>query len=953
MRSAFHLRLPSLLPVLLLLLLSSSLSYRPRGALAAQFDVGVILDRKTWIGKISRTCMIMAVEDFYKANPDYTTRLSLHWRDTDNSSISAASAALDLLKNVRVQALIGPQTSTQAKFVAKLGDKAQVPIISFSATSPTTSSSQNPYFIRTAWNDSSQAQAIASLVEAFGWREVVPVYEDSEYGASIVPHLIDALQEVGANVPNRSMVPLSATTDRRLVLAELQKLNQSRTRVFVVHMSYSLAFRLFSTAQEAGMMGEGYVWITTYGLTDLVDLQGPAAARIMRGALGIRPYVRNTTKLQGFKARWRRRYHQESVNDNVTEPTVYGLWAYDTVWSLAMAAEAVRASSSSPFTWSNVTNSSTDLGRLGSSPTGPTLRELILNTTLVDGMSGRFEMVEDGQVLQSRTFEILNVADDGWRRVGFWTPTHGASRHMNKATALRVVEWPGGGTKPPKGWEWPTAGNKLIVGVPVKPGFPQFVTANNSIPDGYCIKVFEAVLSQLPYHVPIQYEIYKDNHGESNGTYDDLVYQVFLQKYDAVVGDVTIRANRSLYVDFTLPFTVSGVSMVVPIRDERRKDAWTFMNPLTPNLWFASGAAFVFTGLVVWFLEHRINVNFNPGRASNQIGTVFYFSFSTLVFAHQEKVLSNLARVVVVIWLFVVLILQSSYTASLTSMLTVQQLQPTVSDVDQLVRDGSKVGYLKDSFMPGLLKRLKFNESQLIAYESPQEYHDALLNGSVAAIVDEIPYLKVFLSKYCDKFTMVGTIDKTSGLGFAFPKGSPLVPDVSRAILNVTETNKTKDLENMLYGNTSCPDKDPDMTSSRLTFNSFWGLFLISGATSFSALILHLVFFLYEHRHGLQDGRWRSILGWLATLAKLYSQTDSCADAPEKAKPQDGTATGDIPSSPYLDSGWQTPSSISNHANGYLGSEDDTGTPPEEETPGREISEQTQGSPSFAEMLRR
>ncbi|WOK94367.1 glutamate receptor 2.8-like [Canna indica] len=422
-----------------------------------------------------------------------------------------------------------------------------------------------------------------------------------------------------------------------------------------------------------------------------------------------------------------------------------------------------------------------------------------------------------------------------------------------------------------------------------------------------------------------------------------------MQEYDAVVGDVTIIANRSLYVDFTLPFTESGVSMIVPIKDKLRKDAWAFMKPLTPNLWFSSGAFFIFTGVVVWFLEHGINDEFNVGGPMHQIGTVFYFSFSTLVFAHREKILSNLARIVVVIWVFVVLILQSSYIASLTSMLTVQQLQPTVSNIDQLIRDGSYVGYLKDSFMPGLLKRLNFNESKIIAYESPEEYHSALINGTVAAIVDEIPYLKVFLSKYCDKkFTMVGPIYKTSGFGFAFPKGSPFVPDVSKAVLKVTENNM-EDLEKSLYESPSCFDKDTneiDTTSSRLTFNSFWGLFLISGATSLAALILHLVFFHRQPSHTTRDGKYGSVLQWLAMLANLYNQKDSSPHSSEEPKPLEEIFCRDILALPY------TGPSISNHEHESIGSGDDTGIPQgEEETPGRDVFQQMQGSSSFAQML--
>jgi glutamate receptor, ionotropic, plant len=239
----------------------------------------------------------------------------------------------------------------------------------------------------------------------------------------------------------------------------------------------------------------------------------------------------------------------------------------------------------------------------------------------------------------------------------------------------------------------------------------------------------------------------------------------FWQEYDAVVGDITILANRSLYVDFTLPYTESGVRMLVPVRDQRQKTAWTFLKPLAADLWFATGAFFVLTGFVVWFIEHRTNQEFR-GPPASQIGSVFYFSFSTLVFVHRERVVNNLSRIAVVVWLFVVLILQQSYTASLSSILTVEQLQPTVTNLDEVIRKGANVGYLNGSFLPGLLKRLRIDESKLIAFDSPVEYNDALASGRVAVIVDEIPYLKVFLSKYCHNYTMVGPTYKFDGFGY-------------------------------------------------------------------------------------------------------------------------------------------------------------------------------------------
>ena len=99
-----------------------------------------------------------------------------------------------------------------------------------------------------------------------------------------------------------------------------------------------------------------------------------------------------------------------------------------------------------------------------------------------------------------------------------------------------------------------------------------------------------------------------------------------------MVGDTTIRANRSLYSGFTMPYTESGVVMVVPIQDKRTRSAWVFLKPLTWDLWMTTLCFFFFIGFVIWVLEHRINDNFR-GSPPCQVGTGFWFSFSAIVFS--------------------------------------------------------------------------------------------------------------------------------------------------------------------------------------------------------------------------------------------------------------------------------------------------------------------------------
>nr|DAD45631.1 TPA_asm: hypothetical protein HUJ06_003861 [Nelumbo nucifera] len=855
------------------------------------FKMGVVLNSDKWVGKMALSCIFMAVSDFYATHSFYRTRLVLHTRDPNNDIVGAASVTLDLLKNTQVQAIIGPETSSQANFVVDLGNKTQVPIVSFSATSPSLSSIKTPYFVRACLNDSTQAKAIAAIVQAFGWREAVPVYEDSDFGNGIIPYLTDALQEIDTRVPYRSVIPPLASDDQ--ILQELYKLQTMQTRVFIVHMSASLGSRLFLKAKEAQMMTAGYVWIITDGLTNLLTSMDPSIINSMQGVLGVKPYVPKSKELESFKIRWRRKFQQDNPNTQRADLDIYGLLAYDSVWALAMAAENVGGANLS-YQQVQSTDNSTDLSTLGISKIGPKLLQTILKTGF-RGLSGEFRLV-DGQ-LQSSSFQIVNVIGTGWREVGVWTPTNGILKNMSATSSqvystsknnLQTVIWPGDPTFVPKGWVIPTSGKKLRIGVPVKDGFSQFVNVshntdtNETIVTGYCIDVFKAVMEELPYAVPYEFIPFQKANGASAGNYNDLIYQVFLQNYDAVVGDTTIIANRSLYVDFTLPYTESGVSMIVPIKKDDRKNAWIFLKPLNRDLWITSAAFFILTGFVVWLLEHRINSEFR-GPVSHQIGMIFWFSFSTLVFAHRERVASNLARFVVIIWVFVVLILSSSYTASLTSMLTVQKLQPTITDIKELQNKGECVGYQEGSFVVGLLKMMNFDESKLKEYKSVDECNEGLSkgsrNGGFAAAFDEIPYIKLFLASYCSKYTVVGPTYKTDGFGFVFPRGSPLVPDISRAILNVTVGDTMRRIEVAWFGQqANCPDPNTLVSSddiNSLTMDSFWGLFLIAGVSSTLALLVFAISFYCDNKHQLENvDPDTSVWKKMAILAKQFDRKD-------------------------------------------------------------------------------
>ena len=133
----------------------------------------------------------------------------------------------------------------------------------------------------------------------------------------------------------------------------------------------------------------------------------------------------------------------------------------------------------------------------------------------------------------------------------------------------------------------------------------------------------------------------------------------------------------------------------------------------------------------------------------------------------EEKVKSNLSRFMVIVWLFAVLVLTSSYTASLTSMLTVQQLDP--ADIHDLTRKGEYIGYKEGPFIRSVLEGIKSDKSKFKNYTSFEDYNEGLTlgwKGGVGAIVDNLPSNRLFLKKYCHNYTMIGPTYRKSGIGF-------------------------------------------------------------------------------------------------------------------------------------------------------------------------------------------
>ncbi|KAJ9671513.1 hypothetical protein PVL29_025289 [Vitis rotundifolia] len=676
-------------------------------------SIGIIVDNSSRIVKEEIVAMKLAIHDF---NNKTNRQLDLHVRDSQSDPVLTLLSARNLIKKRRVQAIIGLETWEEASLVVKLGSKAHIPIVSLADAAPQWATDRWPFLVRASPEKHLQMKAVAAIIGSWGWRRINVIYEDTNSaGSEIIPFLADALKQVGSEIGYLAALPPSAAVNSSSSLSDqLQWLKGKQSQVFVVHSSLSMAERLFSKANELGMIEKGSVWITTDSITNLVHSMNSSVISSMEGVLGVKSFFQeNGAQFRDFYSRFRQKFRSLYPKEDNREPGIFAVQAYDAVWSVALAMD---------------NNGST--------------QQLLEKIELSDfhGLTNRIKF-ERRRLAPQRMFQIVNVIGKRYRELGFWLegsgfakPTNGQIQYSSSMDILGQVFWPGGPTSTPRGWALPTSETPLRIGVPLNATFKQFVSVNyddggHRSVSGFSIEVFKAVLKHLKYNLSYEFFPY-------SGTYDDLVKQVHLK-----------------------------------VRD------------------------------------------------------------------------FNLSRLVMVVWLFACLVITNSYTANLTSMLTVQRLEPTVVDVEDLKSANAIVGCSGQSFVARYLEdAIGIKTRNIKDITSADEYARALRSGEIAAAFIEAPYAKLFLAQNCKGFAASGKTYKVGGFGFVFPKGSPILPDISKAVLEVSENGELRELQNMLIGSQKCNSNITETSedSSSLSPSSFWVLFLITGGVSTVCLVIFM-----------------------------------------------------------------------------------------------------------------
>lgn len=267
-------------------------------------------------------------------------------------------------------------------------------------------------------------------------------------------------------------------------------------------------------------------------------------------------------------------------------------------------------------------------------------------------------------------------------------------------------------------------------------------------------------------------------------------------RIDIAVGALTVTPERERVMDFSHPFYNTGLAIATA---RRSGNPW-----MSVARGLVSGAflktvgvllvVLLSVGALVWLAERRRNAGQFSGDAVRGLGDGFWWSAVTMTtVGYGDKTpVTPLGRALAVVWMFAAIIIISGITATITSALTVSQLETPVQGPEDLpdVRVGTVEGSTSARYLAD--RRIGFS-----TFDDLTRGLEAVKSGRFDALVYDAPLLRYHVNRqFKGELAVLPSTFLRQDYGFAMPGGSPLRERVNRAVL---EEIKSGSWEDILY----------------------------------------------------------------------------------------------------------------------------------------------------------
>ncbi|XP_009877319.1 PREDICTED: glutamate receptor ionotropic, kainate 3-like, partial [Apaloderma vittatum] len=477
-----------------------------------------------------------------------------------------------------------------------------------------------------------------------------------------------------------------------------------------------------------------------------------------------------------------------------------------------------------------------------------------------EGLTGRIVFNKTSGLRTDFDLDIISLKEDGLEKVGAWSPSDGLNiTEISKGRGPNVTD--------------SLSNRSLIVTTVLEEPFVMFRKSDTALFgndrfEGYCIDL----LKELAIILGFTYEIRLVEDGkygaqDEKGQWNGMIKELIDHKADLAVAPLTITHVREKAIDFSKPFMTLGVSILYRKPNGTNPSVFSFLNPLSPDIWMYILLAYLGVSCVLfviarfspyeWYDAHPCN----PG--SDIVENNFTLWNGEEAGAGAElrqgselmpKALST--RIIGGIWWFFTLIIISSYTANLAAFLTVERMESPIDSADDLakqtkieygaVKDGATMTFFKKSKISTFEKMWAFMSSKPTALVKNNEEGIQRTLTADYALLMESTTIEYITQRNCN-LTQIGGLIDSKGYGIGTPMGSPYRDKITIAILQLQEEDKLHVMKEKWWRGNGCPE-DENKEASALGIQNIGGIFIVLAAGLVLSVFVAMVEFIYKLR---------------------------------------------------------------------------------------------------------